>query len=337
MSARWTPIVAAGLATVLAGPITAQFSHYGSGCAGASGTVPSISTPAHPFTGQEYYLDVNAPAITAGLLIVGIDNTSWGALPLPYDLSTVGLFGCELLVRPNLMLPFTTDSNGDYRFAAPGLPLGSKTYAQVYASDLDIPSGIIGGMSDGLEVTAAGPHQLGDLIINEIMVNPEFTATDMDGEWFEVKNRTPYPINMEGWVIESSQGLLNPESHVIDTQGAGLIVPPNGYAVLSLGPEATNGGVPTDYVYGAGIRFKNNGIDNLRLLAKDQTLIDSVEWDDGVTFPDPKGASMNLNFFHDDPTVNDLGKWWCASKSAIGGSQGNTDLGTPAAPNAVCL
>jgi hypothetical protein len=54
--------------------------------------------------------------------------------------------------------------------------------------------------------------------------------------------------------------------------------------------------------------------------------IDRVVYDDGITFPDPVGASMALSAPDLD---NDLGGNWCVSSVPYG----DGDLGTPGAPN----
>jgi len=57
-----------------------------------------------------------------------------------------------------------------------------------------------------------------------------------------------------------------------------------------------------------------------------------VAWDDGVSFPDPEGASMALDPAHLDAGDNDDGSSWCEASSAYG----EGDLGTPGAANDAC-
>lgn len=71
---------------------------------------------------------------------------------------------------------------------------------------------------------------------------------------------------------------------------------------------ATNGGIFVDYVFSGG--FLANGAAELVLFDNLLNEIDRVEWDDGVTFPDPTGASMALTSISLD---NNLGSNWAES------------------------
>jgi len=62
------------------------------------------------------------------------------------------------------------------------------------------------------------------------------------------------------------------------------------------------------------------------------TMIDQVTYDDGLTFPDPNGASMNLDIGHYNYLDNDNGANWC-----LGVTSYNGDLGTPGSANVSCL
>ena len=70
-----------------------------------------------------------------------------------------------------------------------------------------------------------------------------------------------------------------------------------------------------------------NGSDDIYLY-NGSTLIDSVAWDNGSTFPDPTGASMTLRSTGYDVTKNNTGSYWCTSSTSIGGVSGN-DYGSP--------
>jgi hypothetical protein len=164
---------------------------------------------------------------------------------------------------------------------------------------------------------AAAP---GDVVINEVMQNPA-AVSDAAGEWFEVWNATGAPINLDGWTIASG----TTESHTI-ASGGSLVLPSNGYLVFGRsGDPALNGGYTANYVT-ASITL-GNAIDFL-VLREAGVTIDSVAWDDGATFPDPDGASMELEDPHAD---NLVGANWSANTTT---PYGAGDFGTPGAQNA---
>src|SRR4029079_2000 len=59
---------------------------------------------------------------------------------------------------------------------------------------------------------------------------------------------------------------------------------------------------------------------------------DEVSYDDGATFPDPNGQSMNLDPGSYDAVANDLGVNWCAATTPFGAG----DFGSPGTANEVC-
>jgi hypothetical protein len=104
-----------------------------------------------------------------------------------------------------------------------------------------------------------------------------------------------------------------------------------GKSGMMVGDMGTNGGVNIDYVYGTSW-FLANGADEV-VLECSGTEIDRVEYDGGPNFPDPTGASMNLNPNNLNGTDNDTGSNWCESTSTYG----DGDLGTPGAANDACV
>jgi PKD repeat protein len=158
-----------------------------------------------------------------------------------------------------------------------------------------------------------------DVVITEIMQNPSAVA-DSAGEWFEVFNPGSIDLNLQGWTIRDEGS----DSHTISGT---LIVPALGYAVLGRNADsATNGGIAVDYQY-SGITL-GNGADELVLERADSSTADIVRWDGGTSWPDPTGASMELNDANND---NNVGSNWATASDAIG----NGDSGTPGTgPNA---
>lgn len=168
----------------------------------------------------------------------------------------------------------------------------------------------------------------GDIIITEIMQNPSAVG-DAAGEYFEIYNTTATAIDIDGWAIQDDGS----DDHTINNGGP-LMVPANGYLVLGINSDmSANGGLTVDYQYSS--YSLSNSADEVVLVCDPlvaMTEIDRVDYDGGATFPDPTGASMNLDIAAFDGTSNDMGSNWCESTI----SYGLGDLGTPNAANESC-
>ena len=160
------------------------------------------------------------------------------------------------------------------------------------------------------------------IIINEIIQNPEFVG-DTEGEWFELYNQGSSDVDINGWTILDN----GTNNHIIDNGGP-LMVSPGGYLVLGRNADSTlNGNVPVGYAYGTDITLGNSS-DQIILEDQNGVEIDRVEYDDGASFPDPTGASMELI----SPSLdNNVGLHWAESITSWNGN----DRGTPGALNSV--
>ena len=170
----------------------------------------------------------------------------------------------------------------------------------------------------------------GDLIITEIMNNPD-AVSDTTGEWFEVYNTTSSAIDMNGWTLKDD----GTNTHVIDaTTGGNTVVPANSYLVLGRSSDVTeNGNAPVDYAYGSDGHTLGNGSDEVVLVLPDGTTeIARINYDNGATFPDLTGESMQLDPGALNVTDYNVGSNWCASQTPYG----DGDLGTPGMPNEAC-
>jgi hypothetical protein len=189
-------------------------------------------------------------------------------------------------------------------------------------TSLDVnPANGIPDECEGPPVSNALP---GDLVITEIMNNP-FIVLDDVGEWFEIKNVSGGNIELAGLTITDNNGVLQLPNAPSITVASG-----DYFVFARNGDTAVNGGVDADYVYGEAIQL-NNSSDGITI-TKGMVVIDRVAYDDGATFPDPSGASMNLDPDRTDATLNDLGVNWCEGITPFGLG----DLGTPGADNDSC-
>ncbi len=159
-----------------------------------------------------------------------------------------------------------------------------------------------------------------NIVINEIMQNPSAVSDDK-GEWFELYNNDTQTVDINGWIIKDDGS----DYHVIDNGGP-LTIDPGDYLVLGINDTtAVNGGVPVDYMYDHFIL--SNSSDEVVLVYSDGvTEVDRVNYDNGATFPDPNGKSMELKNPNYD---NNVGANWDVSSSPYG----DGDLGTPGAQN----
>lgn len=169
---------------------------------------------------------------------------------------------------------------------------------------------------------AANP---GDIIVNEIMQNPA-VISDNDGEYVEVYNTTNATIDIEGWILKDKDN----DSHTI-ANGSPLEVPAGGFLVLGRNSDSSvNGGVPVDYQY-ANFQLSNSSDEVI--LEENGVTIDSVGYDDGSTFPDPNGFSMELLSTALDNSIG--GNWATADSLATYGTGDNR--GTPGAQNSTVV
>jgi hypothetical protein len=212
----------------------------------------------------------------------------------------------------------------------------------IHGTDPGLADSDGGGLNDGDEVAAGGDPldpsddnpgggaltiddlAPGDLVVTEIMQNPD-AVSDGDGEWFEIHNPTSSDIDLDGMLI-SDDGTNN---HVV---GSSVIIPAGGYVVFAInGDDVFNGGLGADYAW-SGYTL-SNGDDEVSLEHPTTGVVfDVVRYDGGPVWPDPTGASMQLDSGILDATGNDDGGNWCEADTAYTSG----DLGTPGAPNTAC-
>ncbi len=159
---------------------------------------------------------------------------------------------------------------------------------------------------------AGGPI---DIVINEVMKDPIYLS-DANGEWFEIFNAGSNPVDMNGWTIRDD-GF---DAHII-SNGGPLIIGAGEYKVLVRNAAAMTGeGVDVFYEY-SGITMGNSD-DELVLETIAAEIVDSIAWDDGITWPDEAGFSMQWTGVGDN---NDGSTW----EDVGAPSFGSGDRGTP--------
>ena len=198
------------------------------------------------------------------------------------------------------------------------LALGEEWTCRARAND---------GYEDGpwAEVSAVVVPYEGDLIITEIMIDPD-AVDDTMGEYVEVYNASGEIVMLDDWII--SDGVN--QTHQI-TSGGTANVYPGDYFVLGINANAgTNGGVIVDYQYN-GITLEQ-GFDGV-VLSFGGSTVDEVQYDWGASFLAVTGASLSLDPNVMDAASNDFGSNWCGSTSPI---LADGDFGTPGETNDAC-
>jgi hypothetical protein len=119
-----------------------NFVRHDGDCEGSSNLVPAIGAPpgTWPQAGQTFTVTMaDGPANQLATLVLGVDTTSYGGLPLPLDLTIVGAPGCRMWHGWDVLLPIVpVDAAG--AASAPlvfpaGVPTGTRLYATWLAFD----------------------------------------------------------------------------------------------------------------------------------------------------------------------------------------------------------
>lgn len=164
------------------------------------------------------------------------------------------------------------------------------------------------------------------VLVTEFMKDPA-AVSDSRGEWIELFNPNPFPVDVEGWVL-SDHGS---DATVLLNGGSGIVIPARRAGVIARNADPLlNGGVVPLATY-AGFTL-GNGADQIVLTDLAGRLVDLVDYLDGPTWPDRPGASVSLSprawlTGHDDVALA-----WCEGETPMPGG----DLGTPARMNDTC-
>lgn len=167
----------------------------------------------------------------------------------------------------------------------------------------------IEGHRECREVSATVPGA-GDLAVTELNLDQSDQGAN---QWFEVRNVTHGPIDLEGMIIRSTAGGA---SHVIKEK---LVLEKGDFAVLAASAEGA--GRTPDYVYGRDIAF-GDGVDGLRIQFGSVDVA-AQEWDESWTMP-TGGQTLSLDTIHHVQQVgeNEAFSRWCLDE--VGGSPGRS-------------
>ncbi len=173
----------------------------------------------------------------------------------------------------------------------------------------------------------------GDLVITEIMYDPD-AVSDGDGEWFELYNATGHTVNLLDLVVADDPGYAAAD---IFTVSSDVLASAGGRVVfIASGNTDTNGGIKADYDYaGGGVSLNNSGDDVFVGVTSGAsvTTLDSVTYDELLSWPVAKGMSIELRDTMVNSSSNDRASSWCKATGVAGST---TDLGSPGAASTGC-
>ncbi|MGY3793218.1 T9SS type A sorting domain-containing protein [uncultured Aquimarina sp.] len=271
------------------------------------------------FIGDFSYFEGSGPSSedsfnVEGLFLTG-DITITAPMNFEVSLTTGTGFASSVTITPSMGTVANTEVF---------VRLASGLTANSYTGDITVSSPSVTDETitiNGIVSPVAVCGNVGDIIITEIMQNPVSAGDDPNGEYFELYNTTGSPIDIQSWIIKDDNQAG--ETHVITSS---VIVPAMGYVVIA-NAATPNGGITPDYTYANDISL-GNSTDGI-IIECSSVVIDEVIWDNGATFPDPTGASMELSINDLNSTANDDGANWAEATSSFGSG----DLGTPGAVN----
>lgn len=187
----------------------------------------------------------------------------------------------------------------------------------------DVCGGAENCLQDGEAIPIVHP-QLGEIVITEVLPNPDFVADDF-GEWFELVSLADADFHLNGLTIGKSI-----EDAAEDTIAwpECITLSPGQYAIVAKSADPlVNGELPPEpIVWETDISLTNT--DGSLWVGVAEEILDAVSWGSSGT---GEATQLDPDFF--DPTANDdLGNWCDATEPFNAG-----DFGTPGAPNSECF
>lgn len=127
---------------------------YGTGCAGEGGHVPLATTEGGlpvPGNGAWRHALTNAPSQRPALFFMGFSPSTWGTIPLPFDLGAIGATGCSMYAEYVAGVTVQTVGGGPGSGAVRvpfGLPattnwVGVRVYSQWLVLDPNAANGML--------------------------------------------------------------------------------------------------------------------------------------------------------------------------------------------------
>lgn len=171
----------------------------------------------------------------------------------------------------------------------------------------------------------------GELIINEVMIDPEHTQ-DKFGEWVEIYNLTGDWIDLSEYHLKD-QGVDDYEIQPVSV--GSLVIEPNGFLVICAeANNFNNGGVVCQgtflyQTFGGGFGLSNTE-DEVILYSNTNQMIDRMTYTEGFSV---LGASLGVSPNYATEAGNDYSTNWCEQWGFLPYG----DFGSPGAMNDICF
>lgn len=175
---------------------------------------------------------------------------------------------------------------------------------------------------DNGNVRAVVPPEAGDLVITELIPNPEATS-DTQGEWFEIL--ATKDVDLNGLFVGRELGTAGAVISAPDCKHVSV----GQYVVFAKNLDpATNGMLPkADFTFGFALVNGSTSSPGKLVVAHDGNLIDEITWTSSAS-----GAARSLHPDRLTSTDNDISENWCTAVDPYGLG----DKGTPGATNPAC-
>ncbi len=162
--------------------------------------------------------------------------------------------------------------------------IGADAAACAWVEELVTDCGALAGTcADGSCVDLPEPPDVGEVVLNELMISPASGAHD---EWVELYNPTAHPLSVHGCQLESG-----PDEVALLVAGTPADVAIAGGGTLIAARSATAPGSAA-VIYGETLSL-DDAADSLRLVCG-ATVVDEVVWDAASGWAVPAGASLSL-------------------------------------------
>lgn len=113
---------------------------FGAACQTSGNTTPALTAGAATVGANWNHSLTNGPASSSGILLIGVSNTTFNGVPLPFPLASLGATGCSLSVSADLSVPVATNTSRSFSLnvAIPNVPpmAGQTFYTQAVLADL---------------------------------------------------------------------------------------------------------------------------------------------------------------------------------------------------------
>ncbi len=181
--------------------------------------------------------------------------------------------------------------------------------------------------------------EVGGLVVTEIR-GPQ-TGADTRGQWLEVFNPTPRPVDLRGLVVRF-RPLDGREEERVLVRAAPAVVEPSGYFVLGVDTRCTDGdcavNLPPDVDYGMGDDFARDLFAEAVVEVEAcGTVVDEITY---RSLPGEGSRSLDGATSPDAMQNDDLDQLpWCDDQTAPGDGGPMLELGIPGTPgraNRVC-